>query len=478
MSLADLIESSVIGTAKKAKDLQSKAKESISELKRVGEGIFGDNDQDQDNKLKSESDSDKENQSDSTEKDSTEKEKESGKLDKDPFSIEKMQYPREIQGLDDPDGPIKHWVTFYISEFESSKYASSKKDLVDESQRDAILGPGYTSTQMAQIKPPSASNFKEDIKGITGSLGKALKGDFKGALDDLSSAAQTGSARATAAGGAIGLGLGALGGKAISGAATGAFIGLTQNVISQRPKTSMLKKTINIYMPDTVMTRQQHSYENVSLTDMFGTVGALMQIGSPMMEGAFKGIYEGQDIGSTITSIAQGASAPGIAEVVGRVGETMGMDSKFKDALVRSQGFAINPQVELFFTGTERREFQFDFRFNSRSEDETNHIQAIIKAFRMHSAPSMPADDVKNGARYFVPPSQFDIKFFFRSDGQEKENPYLAKIGTCVLESVDVNYVGSGKFMTFEDGQPVDIEVRLSFREVDIMTREAIENGY
>jgi len=32
--------------------------------------------------------------------------------------------------------------------------------------------------------------------------------------------------------------------------------------------------------------------------------------------------------------------------------------------------------------------------------------------------------------------------------------------------------------MTFEDGQPVDIEVRLSFREVDIMTREAIEEGY
>jgi hypothetical protein len=462
MSLADLIESSVVGTAKRAKDLQSAAKEAKSELKRVGEKIFGDNDQDEDNKLKSESDNDKENQSDSSEN-----ERKPSKMDRDPFALDKLQYPVEIQSLDDPDGPIKHWVTFYISEFESSKYASKTENFVSPEQQDAVLGGGYSSTKLAQLRPPSISDpnnrdlfSEQNLKG--GAAGAAIGAGLAFAQNFSSK-------------------FGLSSGKQTTSAPQGAFIGVTQNIISQRPKTKMLKKTINIYMPDTLMTTQNHGYENVSLTDMFGDVGALMQIGSPMMEGAFKG--EGKDVGSSIVGglkgIGQGMPSAGAAEVIGRLGESIGdMNSKFKDALVRSQGFAINPQVELFFTGTDRREFQFDFRFNSRSAKETEQIQKIIKSFRMHSAPSMPADSVGTGARYFVPPSQFDIKFYFRNDGQSIENPYLAKIGTCVLERVDVNYVGSGKFMTFEDGQPVDIEVRLSFREVDIMTREAIEEGY
>jgi hypothetical protein len=212
---------------------------------------------------------------------------------------------------------------------------------------------------------------------------------------------------------------------------------------------------------------------------MFGDVGAIMQIGSPMLKEGLEGFSFGgaADPLGGLKGIVQGTPAAGVAEIVGRLGESVaGMDERFKDALVRSQGFAINPQVELFFTGTERRQFQFDFRFNSRSQKETEQIKEIIKAFRMHSAPSIP--DTGTGARYFVPPSQFDVKFYFRKDGLSVENEFIAKMGTCVLESVDVNYVGSGKFMTFEDGQPVDIEVRLSFQEVDIITREAIEKGY
>lgn len=57
-------------------------------------------------------------------------------------------------------------------------------------------------------------------------------------------------------------------------------------------------------------------------------------------------------------------------------------------------------------------------------------------------------------------------------------NDKLPKINRCVLESIDVNYNGSGKYITYEDGQPIDIEVRLQFRETDIMTRAEIEAGY
>jgi hypothetical protein len=138
-------------------------------------------------------------------------------------------------------------------------------------------------------------------------------------------------------GAGIGLSLGTIKGfvsgasSGVQGAAQGALIGATQNIISQRPKTKMLKKTINIYMPDTVMTRQQHGYQNVELTKMFGDVGALMQIGSPMLKEGLEGFSFGgaADPLGGLKGIVQGTPAAGVAEIVGRLGESVaGMDGR------------------------------------------------------------------------------------------------------------------------------------------------------
>jgi hypothetical protein len=210
---------------------------------------------------------------------------------------------------------------------------------------------------------------------------------------------------------------------------------------------------------------------------MMGLAGATWQAGGGVLQTVREGFENGQNLDKIATSVQD---SPGGMELLGRIGEALGAQG-LPGALLRKQGYALNPQVELIFNGTNRREFQLDFRFNSRSQKETKEIQEIIKAFRMHSAPSIPDLQGGNanafGARYFALPSQFNIKFMFRNNGIAIENPNIAKIGTCVLERVDVNYVGNGKFMTFEDGQPIDIEVRLAFREIDILSREDIEKG-
>ena len=49
---------------------------------------------------------------------------------------------------------------------------------------------------------------------------------------------------------------------------------------------------------------------------------------------------------------------------------------------------------------------------------------------------------------------------------------------SCVLTDVQVDYAPSGGYVTFEDGMPVQIRMRLVFMELHVITREMIDKGY
>ena len=63
----------------------------------------------------------------------------------------------------------------------------------------------------------------------------------------------------------------------------------------------------------------------------------------------------------------------------------------------------------------------------------------------------------------------------------QKENDYLHKVSTCVLETMSVAY-GGDRFKTFAPtgkGAPVvETTINLAFKELELITRERIEEGY
>jgi hypothetical protein len=59
-----------------------------------------------------------------------------------------------------------------------------------------------------------------------------------------------------------------------------------------------------------------------------------------------------------------------------------------------------------------------------------------------------------------------------------KINPNLPLISTCVLEGIDVNYGSAGQWTAFTDGMPVEISMQLRFKEVEILHKELIQQGY
>ena len=100
---------------------------------------------------------------------------------------------------------------------------------------------------------------------------------------------------------------------------------------------------------------------------------------------------------------------------------------------------------------------------------------------KFHQAPEI----VKDAKGFLVPPSEFDIQFYYAG----VPNPNIPPISTCVLETIDINYAPDG-FNAYEvptenvpavgrTGMPVAINLTLQFKEVNYLTKEDYksENG-
>ena len=93
----------------------------------------------------------------------------------------------------------------------------------------------------------------------------------------------------------------------------------------------------------------------------------------------------------------------------------------------------------------------------------------IIQEFKYHMHPEFK--DANNFV--YIYPSEFDIIYY--SNGKENKN--LHRHTSCVLTEVNVNYTPNGLFTTFPDGQPTQINVTLSFRELALLTKDKIKDG-
>jgi hypothetical protein len=129
----------------------------------------------------------------------------------------------------------------------------------------------------------------------------------------------------------------------------------------------------------------------------------------------------------------------------------------------------INPHKQLLFKGVGFREFSFTYNFVARNVDETNAIDYIIRLLRYHMHPDMSS--VTDLA--FNYPSEFDIAFFDISKTPSL-NKYLPTISTCVLQKLDVNYSGGKEFVVHNDGSPVEINVVMAFKEIQIMNKTVL----
>jgi hypothetical protein len=212
---------------------------------------------------------------------------------------------------------------------------------------------------------------------------------------------------------------------------------------SLRPKKKRIVSTISLYMPDTVNFQYNSGYSNLSLMDVAKeAAGAVSSTGVPI-----------------ISQIGKAAS----------LGISLAESQTAKLAL-STQGLAINPQQQLLFDGIDFRSYQLAFTFTPYSQQEAADVNRIIKMFRAHAAPQIVSG---GGGMFFVPPSTFNLQFILNG----KENTNITRVAESVIESIDVNYAPNG-WATHPDGAPVQTTLTMQFKEIELIDRKKVEQGY
>jgi hypothetical protein len=205
--------------------------------------------------------------------------------------------------------------------------------------------------------------------------------------------------------------------------------------------------SIALYMPDTVNFQMDPQYgQSISLASgpMLASVGAA--IGSKLPGKA----------GKAAASMLSDANARALSPAI-KLG-------------LATQGLAFNPQEQILFDGIDFRTYQLAFTFTPYSRQEAKTVKDIIKEFRKYAAPQ-----IKEGAAgmFFIPPATFDLQFKF--NGKDNEN--ITKVGESVITSIDVNYAPNG-FSAHSDGAPVQTTLTLQFKELQLVDRTKISDGF
>ena len=266
------------------------------------------------------------------------------------------------------------------------------------------------------------------------------------------------------------------------------------SLVMAQHATTRLDTAISLYMPPTVSVSYDINYADKE-------IGLLAETGSKAINRllqmkeitAASVLGAAKDVGTMGAQAAmQGGKIAGIKalDVVAPGAETM---------IALHRGAVITPKMEMMLEGVGRRSFSFTFSFIPKSVQEAEIVKNIIYAFKFHMHPeyvnnalagvSVPPQ-LTSGAvkpltqgigREMSIPSTFDIQYMY----QNGPNNFLNKISTCFLTKMDVQY-GGDRFKAYEPtsgnsgtgAPPQKSQITLNFTEMEIITKEAIAEGF
>jgi hypothetical protein len=228
-----------------------------------------------------------------------------------------------------------------------------------------------------------------------------------------------------------------------------------------------------MYMPTTVSVTYGANYTDTEI----GTIAAR---GIDVVN-KFLGVKAdgsgSDDLEKSLTDLGSGASEDARLAVLKGVGAVIPGTQGLREAAEINQGVITADRMELAFKGVGKRKFQYSFKMIPRNREEADEIQKIIYAFKFHMLPEFEVNENGNKSRKMTVPNTFDIQYMYRG----AENSYLNKVSTCVLENMTVSQ-GGDRYKTFSENEngapPVETTITLDFQELEIITRERIEEGF
>jgi hypothetical protein len=233
--------------------------------------------------------------------------------------------------------------------------------------------------------------------------------------------------------------------------------GSSNSIQLSRGATTRISTMIALYMPASISVSYNSKFGEQEIGALAGAAAGALDAfagrgdadGSTALKGALNELGKGSEAG--LLKVAD-AVAPGATALV-----------------ALEKGAVRTPKMELMFEGIGRREFSYEFTFIPKSEEEAETIKEIVMQFKFH----MASKYTDGTFREMEIPSFFNIRYMYKNG----MNEHLNKISTCALESMDVSY-GADRFVAYEGGVPQTTKISLKFKEMEIITKDQIAQGF
>ena len=366
-----------------------------------------------------------------------------------PFRTTQLTYPADL-GTSQEQG---HYIIFTVREFTDSGSVDTSEKSDKDIQKD--IGGGLfkfnTDVTPANVLSGFGISLPDIKKNIVGNnLVEGLTSDKLKSVSE-----------ATGKVGNIGTDVGTL--NSILGTDKLSARTLEQdapNRLSVRKKTKRSSTFITLYMPPQIKNITGVNYKDQEITAAAAT--AATAITDELNQGQIESLQ-----GALTRNLTKGLAD----KFLGAVGV-----EGVRELFTLNEGLLVSNRMELVFDSVTKRQFTYTFNFYPKSEEEAQEVDKIIRAFRANMLPTRNGD-ITNILNLGVP-NEFNIDYMYKG----QQNNFMNRIGNCVLSDMDVTY-GGDKFAAFRLTQnefgngapPTETTVTLTFRELDILTRDLVE---
>jgi len=344
------------------------------------------------------------------------------------YSTQNLTFPLDLEGPTGANGNQGHYIQFFVNEQadEVLDYQDSRKKLeagLKVLPDDPAIAQAMAETERADgffSRTKSDIRQRRDPNGVTARLAdlKGIKPAKKASVKD-------------------------------------------NSLSIKRKATVRMPVSICMYMPPSVDVKYGADYQDTEMgTGTKMGVEAIQSIlaGTASMDSAKEALKD--QTGAIGDGIIKGGTSA-IDLIPGFAGSNAAFEMQ--------RGFIKAPRMELAFKGIPKRDFSYEFKMMPKSAAEAEMAKNIVKTFKMYMLPEIKSA----GSMQLTTPATFDIQYMHLGE----ENMNLNKIGTCVLTNMDVKY-GGDKYKTHADAVPVETSMTLSFKELDLVTREKAEQGF
>ena len=220
---------------------------------------------------------------------------------------------------------------------------------------------------------------------------------------------------------------------------------------------------VAIYMPQNIAINDSQRYEATST----GAIGALYDVvgrgKSVTVEDIIAAGLANPDVVGGAVGAAVGAATGGAGgAVIGGLTSAQVVGGIAAEAQKDIQS-TLNPREFMLFKAPTIRTFSMEFTFVPRNENEAKSVPAIIKYFRQASYP------ISSGFTYNFPPA-----FVVRFSGSDN----MIKMPQVVCTSVSTTYNPNAQSFFRKDKFPVEVNLQLSFQELQPIDSQLVEEGF